>query len=123
MPTPERAYAPPRARPNTTYGLSDCHSTPNNAKPTMLCKGTTDAPILVLFPRLSILLADQLVLLFPGERRADLRIDVRRQRLASLHLHHLAGVVGNRDVGVVRDVVGDAPDVERLAEHVGLLVD
>src|SRR5580765_7790316 len=119
-PTPESAYTPPNARPITMNGLMNCHSTPNtlNAS-TSVIEACGHPDHRLLLP--CLLAAVELDLLLQGARLGDRLVDGRACEALLLH-DYLALLVVDGDVPVVRDVVRERAAVERLAEHVRLLV-
>src|SRR4249920_216503 len=121
MPTPESAYTPPSARPSTMYGFRNSQSTPNTEKATTLDIGYRGHPdqFRCLVFAFGLLLRVELELLLPLAGLRDRLVD-RRDPEALVLQDDLAVVVGDRDVGVVRDVVREVPDVPRLAEDVGV---
>src|SRR4051812_15383546 len=105
-PTPESAYTPPNASPMTMNGLTNCQSTPNTLNASTLIICSTAVQVELLLPRAGL-----------GDRLVD------RLEVGALGLHDdVARLVVDDDVRVVRDVVGELADVERLAEDVRLLV-
>src|SRR3954466_7002946 len=115
-PTPESAYTLPSASPRTMYGLRKIQSTPNTVVVAKLIIGTHGRPDLHSY----LLLAGvQLELLLQRAGLCELRVDIP-DREALVLGHHRPALVGDRDVGVVRDVILEVANVPRLAEHARL---